>query len=128
MRPFPGGTEMTLPEFDFYPTPRQKPPPIPKQPSSNWASTPITVVRVLILLTLVGVVAYLVMPGGNNPAAKNEKEAEIQPNDDLEVFLLKYGNPDSVESTENDNPRPPIVTRFLICATPLGLEIDLDAR
>ena len=36
------------------------------------------------------------------------------PTDDIGVLIAKYGAPDKGDSTAADNPRPPIVTRFLI--------------
>jgi hypothetical protein len=33
--------------------------------------------------------------------------------DDLSQFVCRYGKPDIDDSTENDRPRPPIVTRML---------------
>jgi len=35
------------------------------------------------------------------------------PRDDVELFIRRYGVPDSDESSENDKPRPTIVTRYL---------------
>lgn len=37
-----------------------------------------------------------------------------QPRDDVELFISKYGPPDTDDSTEYDKPRPPFVTRWLI--------------
>lgn len=34
--------------------------------------------------------------------------------DDLSFFVSKYGKPDIDDSTQFDNPRPPIVTRWLV--------------
>lgn len=39
------------------------------------------------------------------------------PLDDIDVFIDKYGSPDREDSTANDIPRPPIVTRVLIYDT-----------
>ena len=36
------------------------------------------------------------------------------PNDDLSLFIAKFGSPDQVKSSENEKPRPPIVTKQLI--------------
>jgi len=33
--------------------------------------------------------------------------------DDLENIISKYGRPDTYDSTEYDNPRPPIVTKWI---------------
>ncbi len=37
-----------------------------------------------------------------------------EPYDDLTLFISKFGPPDVDKSSENENPRPPIVTRQLI--------------
>jgi len=34
--------------------------------------------------------------------------------DDMSLFISKFGPPDQVKSAENENPRPPIVTKQLI--------------
>jgi hypothetical protein len=34
--------------------------------------------------------------------------------DDLGLFIESYGAPDEQDSTENDNPRPPIVTKWIV--------------
>jgi hypothetical protein len=34
--------------------------------------------------------------------------------DDLSLFLASYGPPDERDSTENDHPRPPIVTKWIV--------------
>jgi len=36
------------------------------------------------------------------------------PKDDISVFISKYGEPDQIKSSENEKPRPPIVTKQLI--------------
>ncbi len=73
----------------------------------------------LVILSVVGlaVVVFLfaAMIGSRSPTASDAPtRATTQPNDDLELFISKYGPPDSQDSTEHDRPRPPIVTRFLI--------------
>ena len=37
-----------------------------------------------------------------------------EPHDDLSLFISKFGDPDRIESSENEIPRPPIVTKRLI--------------
>jgi hypothetical protein len=37
-----------------------------------------------------------------------------EPHDDLTLFIAKFGPPDVDKSSENERPRPPIVTRQLI--------------
>jgi len=34
--------------------------------------------------------------------------------DDLSLFIANYGSPDEQDSTENDHPRPPIVTKWIV--------------
>jgi hypothetical protein len=40
--------------------------------------------------------------------------AMAQPNDDLSLFISKFGQPDQITSSEHETPRPPIVTKQLI--------------
>jgi hypothetical protein len=40
--------------------------------------------------------------------------ALAQPNDDLSLFISKFGQPDQIKSSESETPRPPIVTKQLI--------------
>jgi len=40
--------------------------------------------------------------------------ADSSPLDEVDLFINKYGPPDRQDSTANDIPRPPIVTRVLI--------------
>lgn len=44
----------------------------------------------------------------------NVEATETKPHDDLTLFTSRYGPPDSEQSSENEVPRPPIVTRWLI--------------
>ena len=37
-----------------------------------------------------------------------------EPTDDMEFFISRYGKPDAVKSSENEKPRPLIVTRELL--------------
>lgn len=53
--------------------------------------------------------------GGKKGAnAKNDVATEIKALDDLTHFISRYGAPDAEESSENEVPRPLIVTRRLI--------------
>jgi hypothetical protein len=45
---------------------------------------------------------------------KDKSVTNSLPNDDLSLLVSKYGKPDIDDSTQYDNPRPPIVTRWLI--------------
>ena len=47
---------------------------------------------------------------GQTPAITSIPE----PHDDLSLFVSKFGEPDRIESSENEIPRPPIVTKRLI--------------
>lgn len=40
--------------------------------------------------------------------------AVAQPNDDLSLFISKFGQPSRIKSSEYETPRPPIVTKQLI--------------
>jgi hypothetical protein len=40
-------------------------------------------------------------------------QASVNAKDDLDLLIKRYGKPDEDDSTLHDNPRPPIVTRFL---------------
>jgi len=54
--------------------------------------------------------------------------AMAQDRDDLAPFLSKWGAPNSQDSTEYDQPRPPLVTKFLVYRTPsLDLRADFLA-
>jgi hypothetical protein len=62
--------------------------------------------RVAMRSTLVVIIAaLLLLPGLASPQ---------QPHDDLRLLISKFGPPDEIDSTENDKPRPPIVTKQLI--------------
>lgn len=46
-------------------------------------------------------------------AAELRAKEPCVPHDDVSQFVCRYGKPDVDDSTENDGPRPPIVTRML---------------
>ena len=46
--------------------------------------------------------------------AASEVGTAQQPYDDLSLFISKFGQPDQIKSSENEKPRPPIVTKQLI--------------
>jgi hypothetical protein len=48
------------------------------------------------------------------PPASIPVVAPQSPDDDLSLFISKYGQPDQIKSSENEHPRPPIVTKQLI--------------
>ncbi|WP_394003554.1 zinc ribbon domain-containing protein [Luteimonas sp. WGS1318] len=50
-------------------------------------------------------------------SATPQTAATQSPHDDLSLFISKYGPPDQVKSSENESPRPPIVTKQLIYQT-----------
>lgn len=50
------------------------------------------------------------------PASAPAPTSAPAPHDDLSLFISKFGDPDRIESSENEVPRPPIVTKRLIYA------------
>jgi hypothetical protein len=51
--------------------------------------------------------------GGAGTATSRLAAGSATARDDLDLFIKRYGKPDEDDSTLHDNPRPPIVTRFL---------------
>jgi hypothetical protein len=49
----------------------------------------------------------------SNPSVNTPQE-EPTAHDDLSLFVQKFGQPDLIDSTEYDNPRPPMVTKWLV--------------
>lgn len=87
-------------------------------------------------IVALGVAAELAPPGGyfssrrsselvTSPVTKDSADSIAKPptvssqrpapppHDDLTLFISRYGPPDSDTSSENEKPRPPIVSRFL---------------
>jgi hypothetical protein len=52
-------------------------------------------------------------PAPSKPQTSAPLAQKIVPTDDLSHFLAKYGRPEEATSSENEKPRPVIITRFL---------------
>src|SRR5438132_928535 len=65
----------------------------------------------LVLACSGGVSTVTNSPGQNGSALD---VGATNPNDDLDLFVSRFGPPDETDSTEYDNPRPLMVTKFLI--------------
>lgn len=70
----------------------------------------------IAVVVVVSVVARCSGSDSTPTTASTPAPAVAQPRDDLEVFVQRFGEPDSDTSTENEQPRPPIVTRRLVYA------------
>jgi len=74
----------------------------------------------ILFLVFLGVLGQCSRDGSSNSSASTAPtDASITPSapaphDDLSLFISKFGEPDRVESSENETPRPPIVTKQLI--------------
>jgi hypothetical protein len=66
----------------------------------------------LILIILAAIGTYLTSTMAPSPGS--QASAPSAPKDDLDVFKSRYGQPDVEDSTENESPRPPIVTKWII--------------
>ncbi|HMN24378.1 MAG TPA: hypothetical protein PKE38_07755 [Ignavibacteriaceae bacterium] len=65
----------------------------------------------IIFIVVAIMISYMI----NSLSKKNPEESKIQtPKDDLTLFISKYGEPDQIKSSENEIPRPPILTKQLI--------------
>ncbi len=62
---------------------------------------------------MVGIVITLWAVGSLVRSNRPDSGGFVAVHDDLSLFLSKYGPPDKEVSTERDDPRPPIVTRWL---------------
>ena len=65
----------------------------------------------IIFIVVSIMIGYMI----NSLSKKNPDVSNVQtPKDDLTLFISKYGEPDQIKSSENEIPRPPIVTKQLI--------------
>jgi hypothetical protein len=74
----------------------------------------ISLFIVFILLIVFGVKRVDKTPSLSEGERTDIPSNEGKSNDDLSLLISKYGKPDIDDSTQYDNPRPPIVTRWLI--------------
>ena len=66
---------------------------------------------VLIFIVVSIMISYMI----NGLSKKSPQELNEQTlKDDLTIFISKFGEPDQIKSSENEIPRPPIVTKQLI--------------
>lgn len=66
---------------------------------------------VVIFFVASFIIGYVI----NNLSKKSIPELNLQTsNDDLTIFISKFGEPDQIKSSEYEVPRPPIVTKQLI--------------
>ena len=84
--------------------------------SKSWNYIFIGVLTLLVILALSRrsdeASATPVSPSA--PTAPTPTAEPQSPHDDLSLFISKYGQPDQIKSSENESPRPPIVTKQLI--------------
>lgn len=78
---------------------------------SKPASGGSVIFATIICLIVVAVIAF---PGLKSAQPESSRSVSLQPSDDAEFFISKYGPPDKQDSTDNDVPRPEIPTRFLV--------------
>lgn len=72
---------------------------------------------ILALGTITAVFTSLGGGGENKKATESSQNKDTVTqfaNDDLTVFTSRFGPPDQIKSSENEEPRPPIITKQLI--------------
>ena len=77
-------------------------------PFATWG---VYVSVVVTIVSWAGVSAS--SPSKDSASTKPIESAQPVPHDDLSLLEQKYGAPDIDDSTEHDNPRPPIVSRLI---------------
>jgi hypothetical protein len=104
------------------------PPPIaplfPQRRTSGHFIKRLFAVGAVIIFSVVVlcIVAWVVSSTRNDPSPSSPPSSaqaldtndHAVPKDKLEEFISKYGKPDKEDTTAYDNPRPPMVSRFLI--------------
>ena len=68
------------------------------------------------IVIVVGIIALIFSGGSSNDTGSSSasSQASAEARDDSRNFISIFGEPDQIESTEYDNPRPSIVTKLLI--------------
>lgn len=67
-----------------------------------------------MLIAIAGSLAPRSTRDAERSPSSREDHAQSQVHDDLSLFISKYGRPGSEDGTEYDNPRPPIVTHWIV--------------
>ena len=109
------------------PPPLAAPPPIapiPQRRTSGhfikrlFAVGAVIVFSVIVLCIVAGVVSSTrndpSPPPSPTSAQASTSNESVVPNDKVDEFISEYGKPDKEDTTAYDNPRPPMVSRFLI--------------
>jgi hypothetical protein len=66
------------------------------------------------LLALCNLVSETHPPSTASPVAATAAPAPVPVSDAVDLFVAQFGAPDEDDSTLHDDPRPPIVTRWLV--------------
>jgi hypothetical protein len=104
-------------DFDFDVEPARQPI-RPRRPRPRRTGVALVVAAAVVCGVFATVIVALVAFRG--PSKPQKPQIVYGPSlgrtdgDDLDSFLWFYGYPDAEETTEHDNPRPPMVSRFLI--------------
>lgn len=67
----------------------------------------------LVVVVLAVGVIWAIRWANSPPSLPSGMTVVNAPRDDLELFVARFGPPDTDESAEHEKPRPPIVTRLL---------------
>lgn len=80
------------------------------------ASKPMGCGSVIGILFVVGIGALIFGGNSSNNSGSNSTSSQTtaKARDDSRNFISIFGEPDLIESSEYENPRPPIVTKLLI--------------
>lgn len=73
-------------------------------------------IAVFLGIGVLGAIGGAIAGGGSSNTRNIAPTAAetLNAKDDLDLFVKRYGKPDVDDSTLHDNPRPPIVTRWLV--------------
>lgn len=84
--------------------------------TSGCAKLALGVIVFFVLVSVLGQCSRSDAPAPQSASVSQAASAPV-PHDDLTHFIARFGEPDRVESSENETPRPPIVTKFLVYET-----------